>query len=154
AMEQASAEIYRQFFGDPADLGVHLGVAEIIKLQQSGWEIANHTTAHRLLSSLSPPAVKAAIEENAVFWRDNGVQLINFLGFPVGRVCDVGPAVGRWLDDNPKIHGIFANNGININLHRKEWLRFSLGLQTNPENMHKIIKNQTIRSRAAYEKIG
>ena len=152
-MEQATGEIYQQFFGDPAELGVHLGVAETIKLQLSGWEIANHTTAHRLLSSLSSAEARTAIEDNARFWQESGVELIDFLGFPVGRVCDVSPAVGQWLDENPKIHGIFANNGINVNLQRKEWLRFSLGQHDKPESMQKILINQVVRTKSAYKQL-
>jgi peptidoglycan/xylan/chitin deacetylase (PgdA/CDA1 family) len=150
-IEKATGEIFCQYLGNPEELAVHLQVDDIKALQASGWEIANHTEAHRLLSSQSSEAAISAIERNAAFWHDNGVKLIDYLAFPVGRVQDVNQIISQWLDRSPEINGMFANNGVNLKFNRKEWLRFSFGNRTKPEELDKMIKNQLYRTDQAYK---
>ncbi|MBF0383790.1 MAG: polysaccharide deacetylase family protein [Magnetococcales bacterium] len=149
AMEQATAEIYNQYIGDPAQLKAHLDIDELKTLQNHGWEIANHTDAHRLLSCQKNEDAIKAIEVNGKFLQDNGIYSSDFLGFPVGRSQDVDQNIGDWLDRNPNIHGIFANNGVNTRLCRKEWLRFSLGQHISYGSLDKIIRNQIERTQKA-----
>ncbi|MBF0357933.1 MAG: polysaccharide deacetylase family protein [Magnetococcales bacterium] len=149
-LEQAADETYRLCLGDPEDLAVHLQVDEIKSMQKSGWEIGNHTQAHRLLSHQTPAMAIKAIEDNLRFWNENGVDLIDFLAFPVGRAMDVNQVVSQWLDRSPGTNGIFANNGINFMYNRKEWLRFSFGKKTKPEELDEIIKAQIYRTKTAY----
>lgn len=148
-IEQATAEVYRHHLGDPLQLAVHLQVDEIRQLYASGWEIANHTEAHRLLSHQSATAAVQSIENNARFWQHQGINLINFLAFPVGRAQDVNQAVSEWLDKTPEINGVFSNDGVNFSYRRKEWLRFSLGSQTRPEVMDRMIRQQIARTKQA-----
>jgi peptidoglycan/xylan/chitin deacetylase (PgdA/CDA1 family) len=145
-MEQATTQVYKEFIGNPAELMVHLDLGELKTLQSNGWEIGNHTDAHRLLSCQSDLAAIGAIENNGEFLKQNGIYSSNFLCYPVGRAQDVDETVGKWLDLHPDIHGIFANNGINLKLCRREWLRFSLGQHINPLALDKIIRGQIERT--------
>jgi hypothetical protein len=151
AMEQATTEVYKQYMGNHEKLLVHLRIDEVRALQSSGWEIGNHTDGHRILSSQTPEKAVRSIESNARFFSESGIDLINFLCFPVGRAQDVNQTVSEWLNFHQDFHGIFANHGINMRFNRKEWLRFSLGKQTDPEAMDKIIRNQISRTNIAYE---
>jgi peptidoglycan/xylan/chitin deacetylase (PgdA/CDA1 family) len=146
AMEQATTQIYKKHVGDPAELKVHLNLDELKTLQSQGWEIGNHTDAHRLLSCQKSEAAIGAIENNAEFLRQNGIYSSNFLCYPVGRSQDVNQTVRDWLEGHPDIHGIFANNGINLKLCRHEWLRFSLGQHINPAAIDKTIRGQIERT--------
>lgn len=128
SMETVCQQVYHAHHGgNHRDLHVHLSVEEVRLLSQSGWEIANHTYAHRFLGTLDAQAVFSAIERNQNFWQEAGINLIPFLGFPIGRSQDVNDHVQQWLDLHPQVHGIFANRGINFAFCRKEWLRFGLG---------------------------
>ncbi|MBF0446367.1 MAG: polysaccharide deacetylase family protein [Magnetococcales bacterium] len=149
-MERATTQIYKEFVGDPAALMAHLNLEEIKTLQSHGWEIGNHTDGHRLLSCQDNMAAIGAIESNGKFLKDNGVYSSDFLSYPVGRAQDVDQTVSQWLDGHPDIQGIFANNGINLKLCRKEWLRFSLGKHINPLVLDKIIISQIERTCMAY----
>ncbi|MBF0193622.1 MAG: polysaccharide deacetylase family protein [Magnetococcales bacterium] len=145
-MEQATIDIYKQHVGDPAELRVHLDLEELKKLQNNGWEIGNHTDAHRLLSCQNQQAAIDAIECNAEFLKQNGIYSSDFLCYPVGRAQDVNKNIEEWLTQHPDIHGIFANNGVNLKLCRKEWLRFSFGQHVNSAALDKIICSQIERT--------
>lgn len=130
-MEEACDEAYRcHSGGDHTLLKSHLSVDEVRELSTMGWEIGNHTYGHRILGTLDKASVFAAIERNQAFWAQAGIDLIPFLGYPIGRAQDVNVHVLLWLQKNPQMHGIFANGGVNFLLNRTQWLRFSLSGNT------------------------
>ncbi|MBF0127759.1 MAG: polysaccharide deacetylase family protein [Magnetococcales bacterium] len=126
-MERTIERVYAECRGDPADLRAHMNVEQIRQLQQEGWEIANHTYTHSVLSSLNHQEVVRTVERNGAFWRQQGIELIPFLGYPYGLARDVHRGVHDYLLSNPHLHGIFAGGGVNLIGNRTEWLRFSLG---------------------------
>ncbi|HAT49233.1 MAG: polysaccharide deacetylase family protein [Nitrospirae bacterium] len=148
-MEDVITETYWECLGDPDGLNIHLDRDGALHLQRSGWEMGNHTRSHRLLSHQTLPQITAAIEDNAAYWGQQGVPLIDFLAYPVGRAMDVNPAVNAWMQGNPAMHGIFANGGVNFSLRRTEWLRFSFGSLTSPEQLEKAVYAQIQRTLTA-----
>ncbi|MBF0108333.1 MAG: polysaccharide deacetylase family protein [Magnetococcales bacterium] len=153
-VEEATTAVFHECLGDPAALRIHLDCAAVAELERGGWEIGNHTTGHRLLGRQTATEAVRAIEDNECYWKEKGISLIDFLAYPVGRSVDVAPAVGEWLERHPRIHGIFANGGINFSLCRSQWLRFSLGKQTSPQGIERIILQQIQRTRQALESFG
>lgn len=127
-MEQACEAAYQAHSGKRHDhLQCHLSVEDVRLMVEKGWEFGNHTYGHRNLSVLDQKEVFASIERNRDFWSQAGIDLIPFVGYPIGRTGDVNAYVGLWLRQNPQVHGIFANGGVNFLLHRTQWLRFGLG---------------------------
>lgn len=150
-MEQTVETCFRQHLGNPADLGVHLNCEDIRYLANNGWEMGNHTRSHRILSHQSPPQVQQALEENATFFKNQNIDLIPFVGYPVGRAQDVGPSVLEWLKNNPTTHAIFANGGVNFRPHQWEWLRFGLGKAIHPSHLTQHIQKQIRRTQRALQ---
>ncbi|HIJ82845.1 MAG TPA: polysaccharide deacetylase family protein [Magnetococcales bacterium] len=152
-MEEVTDATYRECLGDPNHLNVHLDRDGVERLHRAGWEIGNHTRAHRLLSHQTPDQVAMAIEDNSHYWEQQKIPLIHFLAYPVGRAIDVGPGVHAWLQRYPHMHGMFGNGGINFSLRRNEWLRFSLGEQTSWDGCEKIMLHQIRRTQSALENL-
>ncbi|MBF0146791.1 MAG: polysaccharide deacetylase family protein [Magnetococcales bacterium] len=153
-VEAATDRTYRECLGDPALLDLHLNRDGVEHLWRAGWEIGNHTAGHRLLAYQSASQVACAIEDNARYWQQEGIELIDFLAYPIGRSRDVGPAVADWMARSPGIHGMFANGGINFSLRRKEWLRFSLGRHMDPASCERVVRDQIQRTCLAWDRIG
>ncbi|MBF0296051.1 MAG: polysaccharide deacetylase family protein [Magnetococcales bacterium] len=152
-MERIVHQIYRELRGDPAELRVHLNVAEIMHLQREGWEIANHTADHRILSCLNRAEVTQTVVSNAAFWQNQGIDLIPCLGYPFGLAADVNRAVYDHLLENPTLHGFFAGGGVNLIDNRTEWLRFSLGQAATQQGVMAVLKGEVVRTRSAFAHI-
>jgi len=105
AMEKACEEAFRAHHGGShQDLKTHLSVDEVRHLSEQGWEVGNHTYAHRLLGTLDVGEVFSSIEHNRDFWSEAGIDLVPFLAYPVGRLQDINKYVHQWLEQNPEIH--------------------------------------------------
>ena len=152
-MEKTVESCYRACLGEPDRLGVSLTVADVQTLRAAGWEFGNHTDNHHILATLDATAVEESLARNAEFWAGQGVPLLPCVGYPLGRAGDVGPAVERWLDRHPEMHGLFANGGVNFRFRRKEWLRFGLGTATEPEALAETIWRQIYRTRRALARL-
>ncbi|MBF0423181.1 MAG: polysaccharide deacetylase family protein [Magnetococcales bacterium] len=150
-VEEVTEATYREFLGDPADLNIHLDRDGVAELMRHGWEIGNHTRAHRLLSQQNQEEITHAIEGNADDWRQEAIPLIDFIAYPVGRAQDAGPELWHWMQQRPQWHGMFANGGVNFSLQRTEWLRFSLGDRTEPQELEPMIHQQIRRTLAALQ---
>lgn len=152
-MERVVDRVYRECLGDPADLGVHLKADEVARLQREGWEIGNHTVAHRVLAWLTEPEVAESVEHNALWWREQGVALMPFLGYPFGCLRDVGGATGAYLAANPGLHGLFAGGGVNLRPSRSEWLRFGLSREMTRATLLERLWQEVDKSRRAYHQV-
>ncbi|MEO5347802.1 MAG: polysaccharide deacetylase family protein [Magnetococcus sp. YQC-9] len=148
-MEATVERVFVEQIGTWEGLGVHLTVEEICELQESGWEIGNHTLGHRILGRLTFPEVASAIEENESFWSQAGIPLIPFLAYPVGRSSDVNDAVYRYLQTRPELHALFCGGGVNLEASRIDWLRFSLGRAEQPDRILEALRVEVSRTRAA-----
>lgn len=126
-IEEAIESTYRRRIGDPLTENVHLSVERVRELQQSGWEIANHTYAHTPLALLDDLGVSYAIECNREYWRQKGIPLIDALAFPNGATRDVNRSVGKYLHSHPRTQAFFCNGGVNLVPKRTEWLRMFAG---------------------------
>ncbi|MEO5333166.1 MAG: polysaccharide deacetylase family protein [Magnetococcus sp. YQC-5] len=153
-MEQSVEQVYRDHCGNPGDLGAHLNVAGVRQLQRDGWEIGNHTFAHRILSHLTPQEVAWAVDHNAEFWQQQQIDLIPFLGYPVGRACDVHQPVHNYLSTRPGLHGMFANGGINLIATQTEWLRCSLAQANTRNAVLECLQKEYSRTKKALHMIG
>ncbi|MBF0614178.1 MAG: polysaccharide deacetylase family protein [Magnetococcales bacterium] len=152
-LEQTIQQVFMREIGPLSGRGVHLSVEEVRELQNRGWEIGNHTWGHRILSGLNGAQIEASIQENATFWEQAGVGLIPFLAYPLGRACDVSPAVEECLQNRPDLHGIFGNGGVNLQPNRMEWLRFSLGSLCERTPIREALSREVLRTRQAFSQI-
>lgn len=148
-MESVVLAVFAERIGPWRDLGVHLSVDGVRDLHRSGWEIGNHTSSHRILSTLTMPEVVRAIEGNETFWHQAGVPLIPFLAYPVGRASDVHAGVWDYLKTRPELHGLFCGGGVNVRASRGEWLRFSLGRAERREEILERLRDELARTRAS-----
>ncbi|MBF0339903.1 MAG: polysaccharide deacetylase family protein [Magnetococcales bacterium] len=149
-MEQTVRGVYVAHVGPVEELNVHMDVEQIRFLHQQGWEIANHTVAHRMLAFLDGPRVARDVEENAEFWQQAGIPLIPFLGYPFGRACHVNKTVQEFMRMHPELHGVFAGGGVNFHESRGEWLRFSLGAADTREKILEALRIEATRTRVAF----
>ena len=127
AIEQASDAAFRRVFGDPADLGVHVTPEQVRELIDRGWEIANHTFAHDVLSDLPAAAVGDTLERNEQYWAGHGVPLLPCVAYPNGAAKHVGRGVAEYLERRRAVHGMFCSGGVNFRPERTEWLRIPIG---------------------------
>lgn len=123
AVEEASDAAFRKTLGDPAALGVHVTTDDVRSLMDRGWEIANHTFAHDVLSDLSIDAVGDTLERNERYWAGHGVSLLPCVAYPNGSAKHVGPGVVGYLEQRRDLHGMFCSGGVNQRAQRTEWLR-------------------------------
>ncbi|MBF0435382.1 MAG: polysaccharide deacetylase family protein [Magnetococcales bacterium] len=149
AMVDVIDATYRACLGDPRGLAVHLDRDGVAYLAKNGWEIGNHTRSHHLLAWQTREEVVQAIQGNADDWREEGIPLIDFIAYPIGRARDVGPDVWQAMQRFPHLHGLFCNGGVNFSLNRCEWMRFSFGRHTDPDVLEKIINQEVQRTRIA-----
>ncbi|MBF0189819.1 MAG: polysaccharide deacetylase family protein [Magnetococcales bacterium] len=152
-MEQAVERVFTTYVGPVEDLKAHMTVEEVRQLSREGWEIANHTLAHRILSAMNLENVTRAIQENIEFWQRAQISLTPFLAYPVGRACDVGPNVQQFMRASPGLHGIYAGGGVNLHPSHAEWLRFSLGMAETREQILEALRVEVARTRAAFVRI-
>ncbi|MBF0272773.1 MAG: polysaccharide deacetylase family protein [Magnetococcales bacterium] len=148
--EQAVEQVFTTHVGPAVDLKAHMDVEEVRQLHREGWEIANHTLAHRILSAMSLESVARVVQDNADFWQRAQIPLIPFLAYPVGRADDVSPMVQQFMRTMPNLHGIYAGGGVNLYKSRAEWLRFSLGMAESREQVLESLRVEVARTKAAF----
>lgn len=148
AIEQASDAAFRRVFGDPADLRVHVTPEQVRALMDRGWEIANHTFAHDVLSDLPAEAVADTLERNERYWVSRGVPLLPCVAYPNGAAKHVGNEVMEYLDHRRDLHGMFCTGGVNYRAQRTEWLRMPVSTSFAAALPH-AIADEVVRTREA-----
>jgi peptidoglycan/xylan/chitin deacetylase (PgdA/CDA1 family)/folate-dependent phosphoribosylglycinamide formyltransferase PurN len=124
--EEAVAAAFEAVIGDPKRIGCHLTAEGLRELEKEGWQVGNHTWAHRTLSALPEQEVRNAIERNDCFLKESLQCPVSWLAYPNGLARHVNAAVKKWLDERTDYFGAFAGGGVNLMYSRTQWMRISI----------------------------
>jgi len=126
ATAAAVLDAWRECTGDERLPRAHLSFEQLRALVARGWSVGNHTLSHVRLDLLEPDELERQISGNQVELEREGLAPLPWLAYPTGGAGDVGPAVERWLEGNPRFQGIFGVGGVNLAPSRTEWLRIAV----------------------------